>query len=392
MKQKRLFHILLILVAVFSFEVFIPPDNMYVGLFRNLNVQELSIQINTGAYRVLADGKILANNDRKNTYHIERKGKKIKLSIHGEWLGDFSSLHFVSDYLSELKVTLHSPSRKSRIYHHNIMISPDSISGLLIINEVDLDRYIAGVTEAEAGRRSHPEFYKAQSVLARTFALSQINKHIQEGFYVCDQEHCQVYYGKPKDFSVFTAVEQTRNLIVVDKDMKPIVATFHSNSGGQTANSEDVWGKYIPYLRSKVDSFSTCMPNYKWQRKIPLNEWLNYLKTKHGIDFTDSVNYHKATHFEQRTRMCCMEIGNKKIPLKIIREDLKLKSTFFTVTPYEKDTLLFTGKGFGHGVGLCQEGAMKMAKSGFTYEEILHYYYTDIHIVPISSLTFFKDE
>ncbi|MCX8080909.1 MAG: SpoIID/LytB domain-containing protein [Bacteroidia bacterium] len=385
-------NLVVLLWALGSASVFIPTENVFVGLFRNLEVTEVQVQIHTGAYHILADGRRLLENDRKGQYKILLKGKALSLVAGNEFLGEFQSVHFVSGPESELKITLLNPSRKPRIYFHNLLAGIGSDGKMLLVNEVEMDKYIAGVTEAEAGRRSHIEFYKAQSILARTFALSQINKHIQEGFHVCDQVHCQAYYGKPRDYSIFTAVAQTRGLIVVDQQLNPIVATFHSNSGGQTANSEDVWGKHIPYLRSVQDSFSLHMPNFHWSRKMLLSDWLDYLRIKHEVDVSDTEAIRQATHFMQGQRKCCMEIKQKKILLKIVREDLKLRSSFFSIQPSGADSVLFLGRGFGHGVGLCQEGAMRMAKLGYTYDAILNFYYKDIKISPMQALVFYKDE
>ncbi len=391
-RLKILLYFFILILIPFFWSVFIPVDNVFVGIFRNLDVTELQVQIITGEYKILADGRKLIEKDRKGVYRILKKENKSVLYAGNEFLGEYQTIHFVSDAESEFKVTLMNPSRKPRYYHHNLMISYTSDNKMLIVNEVDMDKYIAGVTEAEAGRRSHLEFYKAQSILARTFALSQINKHIQEGFHVCDQVHCQAYYGKPKDYNIYTAVAQTQGLIVVDQQLNPIVATFHSNSGGQTANSEDVWGKQIPYLRSVVDSFSINMPNYHWTRKMLKADWLDYLKLKHNVDVNDTEVIRLATRFQQPYRKCCLEIKDKKIMLKTIREDLKLRSAFFSIEPDQSDSIIFTGKGFGHGVGLCQEGAMKMAKMGYTYEQILNFYYKEIRISPMQSLVFYKDE
>lgn len=389
---KKISYLFILIFIPFFWSIFIPVDNILVGIFRNLEVTELQVQIITGEYKILADGKKIKEKDRKGNYRIIKKENSLALYSENEFIGNYQTIHFVSDAESEFKITLLNPSRKPRYYHHNLMISYTPDNKMLIINEVDMDKYIAGVTEAEAGRRSHLEFYKAQSILARTFALSQINKHIQEGYHVCDQVHCQAYYGKPKDYNIYTAVAQTQGLIVVDQQLNPIVATFHSNSGGQTANSEDVWGKQIPYLRSVVDSFSINMPNYHWKRKMLKSDWLDYLKIKHNVDVTDTEVIRLATHFQQPYRKCCLEIKDKKILLKTIREDLKLRSAFFSIEPEHSDSIIFTGKGFGHGVGLCQEGAMKMAKMGYSYEQILNFYYKEIRISPMQSLVFYKDE
>jgi stage II sporulation protein D len=84
------------------------------------------------------------------------------------------------------------------------------------------------------------------------------------------------------------AVTDTKGKVVVDDNLNLIDAAFHSNSGGQTANSEDVWGSKLPYLRSVNDTFSTKMPNAKWERKMAKEDWLSYLKLKHNYPIQDS--------------------------------------------------------------------------------------------------------
>ena len=73
-----------------------------------------------------------------------------------------------------------------------------------------------------------------------------------------------------------------------------------------------------------------------------------------------------------------------------MRTDLKLRSTQFEID-YQENEVVFTGKGFGHGVGLCQEGAMRMSKFGYSYKDIIHYYYTDVHLIQRRMLWFFKE-
>src|SRR5690606_6979492 len=113
------------------------------------------------------------------------------------------------------------------------------------------------------------------------FALAHINKHVSEGFSLCDLVHCQAYHGKPRDINAVKAVEETAGLVVVDSNLDLITAAFHSNSGGQTANSEDVWGGKTSYLRSIIDTFSTGTPNFSWERRMPAIDLLSYLKLKH---------------------------------------------------------------------------------------------------------------
>jgi stage II sporulation protein D len=236
------------------------------------------------------------------------------------------------------------------------------------------------------------EFYKVQAILARTFALTHINKHVAEGFSLCDQVHCQAYYGKPKDLTIFKAIEETKGKVVVDENLNLIVAAFHSNSGGQTANSEDVWGSKTTYLRSVTDSFSIKMPNSKWERRMLTDDWLSYLKLKHNFPTEQDDAKSIALNFKQDQRKIFLECSNSRVPLKNIRQDLQLKSTFFSISIINKDSVLFKGRGYGHGLGMCQEGAMRMSKSGYTYTQILNFYYKNIQLIDLHKLSFFKDE
>jgi stage II sporulation protein D len=187
------------------------------------------------------------------------------------------------------------------------------------------------------------------------------------------------------------AVNDTKGKVVVDDNLNLIDAAFHSNSGGQTANSEDVWGSKLSYLRSVNDSFSTKMPNAKWERKMATDDWLSYLNLKHNYPIQDSNARWLALTFKQDNRNPYLEANNIKVPLKNVRTDLQLKSTFFSIFS-QGDSVVFKGRGFGHGVGMCQEGAMRMAKLGYKCPEVINFYYQKTQLVDLHKLSFFKDE
>lgn len=370
---------------------FIPTENIMVRIYTHLKINALSLQVQKGEYKVIADGNLIAESAGEFGYKLIYKEDSIELIAADKFIGKYKYIKFNSDNGSEIRIKLINPDRKPRIYQQSLMFSTFE-NYIKVINEVEVDKYIAGVTEAEAGSRSNQEFYKVQAILARTFALAHINKHVLEGFSLCDQVHCQVYYGKPKDASIPVAVEATKNQVVVDDNLNLIVAAFHSNSGGQTANSEDVWGAKTSYLRSVTDSFSMKMPNANWQRKMLAEDWLTYLKLKHNYPTDDEMARNAAINFEQNERKTYLEASNVKVPLKFVRQDLQLKSTFFSIKPIGNDSILFLGRGYGHGLGMCQEGAMRMSKQGYSYESILHFYYKNIQIIDMNKLRFFKDE
>lgn len=370
--------------------VFSANEVILVKILSQTKIKELLFAPEKGSYQVVADGKNIALIDAQNALKASIINDSIELKTFEKNLGKFSFVKLLSfEEEKSFKVKSVNPDRKSRFFNDNLSISIEN--GLLrLINESKLDNYIAGVSEAEAGSRSTPEFYKVQSILARTYALSHINKHQPEGFNLCDQTHCQAFFGRTAEADILQAVVETKGKVVVDENMNLIDAAFHSNSGGQTANSEDVWGKPMPYLRSIKDTFSYKMPNAKWQRKMSTQDWLSYLKIKHNYPIDDSAARYLALHFKQDNRKANLEYYGIKVPLKNVRNDLQLKSTFFSLEP-DGDTLVFNGRGFGHGIGMCQEGAMRMTKMGYSYQDVLGFYYKNVHLIDIKDLNFFRE-
>jgi stage II sporulation protein D len=378
-----------ILITLTSF--YVPAENLQIRLYAHLKINTLQLNVVSGSYKILADGNSIADSGLESIIKLTLKGDSIQLTQNDKIIGNFIYIKFVGTQNEQIKIKLINPDRKPRVYENNLSFSV-SEEYIRIINDVVLDNYIAGVTEAEAGSRSNLEFYKVQAILARTFALTHINKHVAEGFSLCDQVHCQAYYGKPKDLTIFKAIEETKGKVVVDENLNLIVAAFHSNSGGQTANSEDVWGSKTTYLRSVTDSFSIKMPNSKWERRMLTDDWLSYLKLKHNFPTEQDDAKSIALNFKQDQRKVFLECSNSRVPLKNIRQDLQLKSTFFSISEINKDSVLFKGRGYGHGLGMCQEGAMRMSKSGYTYTQILNFYYKNIQLIDLHKLSFFKDE
>lgn len=391
LKKILLLTVFFFVVLILFSSFFIIAENLQIRIYTNLKLNALQLNSNAGIYKILADGSLIAETKGESVFKFNLKGDSIELKQNDTFLGTFKYIKFSGDDLSELKIKIINPDRKPRTYQNNLSFSVND-GYIRILNEVIIDNYIAGVTEAEAGSKSTLEFYKVQSVLARTFALAHINKHVIEGFSLCDQVHCQAYYGKPKDLSIYTAIEETKGKVVVDENLNLIIAAFHSNSGGQTANSEDVWGAKTSYLRSVNDSFSIKMPNSKWERRMLTDDWLTYLKLKHNYPIEKEDAKSAAINFTQIQRKMFLECNASKVPLKNVRTDLQLKSTYFTISPINKDSIIFKGRGFGHGLGMCQEGAMRMSKLGYKYPEIISFYYRNIQLIDLHKLSFFKDE
>jgi len=377
---------------LFSFEKkFTANEVVQIKVFSQLKVQSITFSSDIGNYSVWANGTEIANSVNFPLIKFSISNDSVEVKTFEKVLGKYKNVKISSaDGVKSFRLKLIMPDRKPRIYEDNLLVSAE-FGNLKCINEISLDNYIAGVVQAESGRRSFQEFYKVQAILARTFALSHLQKHATEGFNLCDYTHCQAYFGRTTEQEIMKAVNDTKGKVVVDDNLNLIDAAFHSNSGGQTANSEDVWGSKLSYLRSVNDTFSTKMPNAKWERKMATDDWLSYLNLKHNYPIQDSNARWLALTFKQDNRNPYLEANNIKVPLKNVRTDLQLKSTFFSIFS-QGDSVVFKGRGFGHGVGMCQEGAMRMAKLGYKCPEVINFYYQKTQLVDLHKLSFFKDE
>jgi stage II sporulation protein D len=248
-----------------------------------------------------------------------------------------------------------------------------------LINIIDLEQYIMGVVLAEAGPAVPDGFYKVQAIICRTYAIRNLEKHAFEGFNLCDNVHCQVYKGMHHwNENIEIAVEATEGLIITDLDSLPAITAFHSNSGGETQGAEKVWLTSVPYLKAVLDPFSIGQPNERWEVTISADRWLDYLK-KNGFVISKKPDY-KRFEFAQQHRAVYYQAGDHKIEFRKIREDWNLKSAFFSVI-YNNGSFILKGRGYGHGVGLSQEGAINMSRKGYHYSDILNFYYYNIHII-----------
>ena len=305
---------------------------------------------------------------------------------NGTWIQVHKILFQPQSEHSSIRLKPAEPTLSGREYLGRIEVNL-AHGNIELINILDLEIYLMGVLEAEAGPSAPDDFYKAQAIICRTYAIRNFEKHISEGFNLCDNVHCQAYKGMHHwNEDIEIAVEVTEGLIITDSDSVPINAAFHSNSGGETQGSEKIWLNSTSYLKAVLDPFSIGQPNEKWQKEISAEEWLDYLK-QNGFIISKKPDYYKYETSQQH-RVRYYEVDKNKIEYKKIREDWNLKSTFFSVV-YNDDSYLLKGKGYGHGVGLSQEGAINMARKGYHYTEILNFYYYDIHLINYQLLNTF---
>lgn len=252
------------------------------------------------------------------------------------------------------------------------------MGALMMINSCDEEDYISGVVRAEGGTGKNPEYFKTQAVLVRTYLYKYNGRHAVDGYSLCDGTHCQAFNGLSNDTLISRAVTSTKGQVITASDSTFIISAFHSNCGGETASSEDVWLTPVSYLKSVKDPYCQESKNSTWQKKISSEDWNNAL---HAAGYTGSASSSQIG-FIQNTRQANYRISSFSAPLTSLRNSLNLRSTYFSVVP-EGGYVILKGRGYGHGVGLCQEGAMIMAAKGFNYRQIIDFYYQGVKIMDI---------
>lgn len=261
------------------------------------------------------------------------------------------------------------------------------LNTMVFINVSDVEQYIGGVVRAEGGPGKEPEYLKSQAVLARTFLYRHFERHILDRYNLCDNTHCQAFKGLSDDTLINRAVAETQDQVVLADDSTLIISAFHSNCGGETIAAEDVWLTGYPYLKKVSDPYCLNSRNSVWSTSIPFSEWRKYLELNGLKDSGSNISF----NFSQIKRLPDYRIATFSLPFKKIREDLNLRSSFFSVFR-EGDSIIFKGRGYGHGVGLCQEGAIVMASRGFKYTDIIRFYYTGVIITDIKNAKIIKSD
>lgn len=257
------------------------------------------------------------------------------------------------------------------------------------IISMDEKEYIVGVVAAEMPADFEPEALKAQSLAARTYLKSKDGCSAHPGADICTSfAHCQAYKSKDKLKEqwgsaygeklkkVSDAVVATSGKIITYGG-EPISAVFHSTSSGNTENSEDVWEKSLPYLKSVSSNFDSESPKYESQKRYSWEEFQKIIKSADNkVDFDLGIG---DTETSRGGAIKKITIGGVDFKGTKIRELFSLNSANFSIDIVDNE-VIFTVHGYGHGVGMSQYGANFMAKSGKKFDEIIKHYYTGVKI------------
>lgn len=296
-------------------------------------------------------------------------------------------------------------------YRGMVRVSRVGVNNLLVTNIVPMEDYLRSVVPSEIGSRDSTtiEAARAQAVAARTYAVSKMGKRKSVGYDVVASTSDQVYSGAIKESRLTDrAVSETKGIILMHRG-KPVKAAYHSTCGGHTCSNEDAWfGSAVRYLRARPDKvvslfggsrpFCKDSPMFQWSRSWGKEDFEKMVKSnlasiqgrsirgllksiqpikrdKFGRVVRIRVVTTEATYIVQKSNIRRLFRDPKRgwVDLRSNNFRLKFNGWMYTIE----------GKGWGHGVGMCQWGAIGMARKGFKYNKILEHYYSGAYLAKV---------
>ncbi len=326
------------------------------------------------------------------------------------------------------KIDVNASDKPRRRYPGQLRVQPNSYGDYTLVNIVPIEEYLRGVVPHEMGSNTPLEAVKAQAIIARTYALRNLHRFRADGYELCANTHCQVYWGLSQtNERSDRAIEQTAQQVLTYQG-ELVDALYSSTTGGVTAFYTDIWdGSDRPYLRPVVDSTSNA-----WDlQKYPLdneNNLKRFIEQKQGFNeehaslfrwekesdlasltenlqsYLDRINHPQAdavneivemtiTSRSRSGRILEMAVTTDQGVITLEKTEVRSafdppRSTLFYLEPMtnEKQELTgyrFIGGGFGHGVGLSQMGARQLAREGWSAQDILSFYYPGTEVIPL---------
>ncbi len=265
-----------------------------------------------------------------------------------------------------------------------------------ITRTVGFEDYVRGVVAAEGSMETEPDALKALAIAVRTYALRNLGRHTRDGYDFCNSTHCERYRQIDPESGVYVsplileAVETTQGEMLRDQNNELVDSYFSASCGGATANMTTLWGgSSPPYLRGVHDEYCANEAHGSWTDTISQTQLLKALQTDPRTNVGERLLNVSVlrTDASGRAELIAIE-GNRRVTIKgwdfkiIVGRALGwylLKSSHFEIAR-SGSNFIFRGRGFGHGLGLCQEGAHVMAARGANYRQILEKYFPTTHI------------
>ncbi len=335
-----------------------------------------------------------------------------------------------------IQVDQRTDERVQRLYPGNLRLQPNAYGTYTLVNIVPLEAYLRGVVPHEIGLAAPPAAIEAQAVLARTYVLRNLRRFAIDNYELCADTQCQVYWGlQGADPKSDRAIAATRGLVLTFRN-ELVDALYSSTTGGVTAPFNDVWnGPPRPYLRAVIDAVNPIWDlanrplsdeanfrafiklrqgfnevgweRFRWQVTgyLPdmnafLKRYLRSIGSPHA-NFT-TIRQLRVTERAASGRVQRITVTTDQGTFDLHKDNIlnaiyEPNSLLFHIDPlYGADKTLrgyvFTGGGFGHGVGLSQTGSYRLGELGWSSSRILSFYFPGSQLQPISpTIVFWRD-
>jgi len=342
----------------------------------------------------------------------------------------------ISAGLGVIQVDREKDDTQNRPYAGSLRIQPNAYGNYTLVNSVGIETYLRGVVPHEIGTSAPQPVLEAQAVLARTYALRNVRRFVIDNYHLCATTQCQVYRGLDGAApSTDRAIAATRGLVLTYQN-ELVDAVYFSTSGGVTAGFNDIWhGWERPYLGVVVDSVNPVWDLktrnlsdernlrafinqkkgfnedgadlFRWRYEVPLDqlnrELREYLKAvRHPLANFKTIRNIQITQRSNGGRILKSAILTDAGTIELEKDEIQTvfdapASTLFYVDALiekNKDLkgFIFTGGGFGHGVGLSQVGSYNLGRLGWSSDRILSFYFPNTQLQPINnSITLWRE-
>ena len=310
---------------------------------------------------------------------------------------------------------------EDRSFRGTLQISADRHGTLAVVNVVKLEDLLKGLVPSEIYARAHPEALKAQAVTARGEVLAKVGiKHLADPYLLCSEQHCAVYRGRTGEAATTTAaVEATRGEGLFSAGGRLVDSVYSAMCGGHTEDNDVVWGgppnpnlrgrpdllgpsEGLPTPESLPEYLRTELPaacrlstfaragKYRWEKRFGV-EQVNGLTTHLGVGTVHALSLgERGVSGRARTLTVAGDKGVTQVRGELnIRRLFGMLNSSMALVEEERDAegrltgWRFRGGGWGHGVGMCQTGAIGRAEAGQRYRDILRFYFNGAEVAPI---------
>lgn len=349
-------------------------NSIRVGIFVDVS----GVTVGPGAYRVVGlPGGDLGTKSWSAQAPVRSTGKSVKVGTE--------------EFPRKLRLTAVKEGQpvvvNGRSFRGAVEIVAKGAGRLTVINDVDVEDYLRGVVASEMPPSWPAEALRAQSVVARSYAVANKGRFGKDGYDICATAACQVYDGvRGEKPSTDQAVKATRGRVLQYKG-ETVSAVFHSCCGGRTDSAKDVWRSAgVPYLRGVRGRWCRGdSPHSQWTGEISDDAMASRLRAAgKGVGRVKDVRVSARTGagraYEVRVTGTEGGVTLRANDFRLIVGARELRSTLWSGISHRKGKWRFNGRGWGHGVGLCQWCAKVTASQGFRYNEILTYFYKNVKV------------